>query len=156
MRQGFGNRTAALFALVLAWPVLAWSPAAAEAQAVKLGPWYAAGPFKDGPLGLHLRSFDHVFGPEAQAVEAAERLIDLSRSWKAEHFIGEGEALRRWEKHPEWVDGYHHYLPVGPPPMKNETCYLYRTITAAKAVSMEMRVYALDNIRAWLNSRVAV
>ncbi len=154
MRQGSGSRAGALFALVSVWAALAWSPAVAEAQAVKLGPWYLAGPFKDKPLGLHLRSFEHVFGPEAQAVEAGEKPIDLSRSWKAEHFIGEGEPLRRWEKHSEWVDGYHHYLPVGPPPMKNETCYLYRTITAEKAMSVEMRVYARDNIRAWLNGRL--
>ncbi len=154
MRQISGGAACGLLAPAFAWAVILCSSAAAAQPKVSLGPWYVAGPFKDTPIGLHLKSFDHVFGPEKQAIEAAGKLIDLSRTWKAEHFIGEQKTLRRWEKHPEWVDGYHHYLPTGPPPMKNETCYLYRTITASEAATVEMRIYALDNIRAWLDGKL--
>ncbi|MHC4503547.1 MAG: TolB family protein, partial [Planctomycetota bacterium] len=79
---------------------------------------------------------------------------DLDRAWTAEHFVGAGELARRWERHPEWVDGYLNYLPFGPPPMRNETCYVYRTISAPRRMAVEMRIYALDNIRAWLNGTV--
>jgi len=35
--------------------------------------------------------------------------------------------------------------------MKNETCYLYRTIAASRPQTVDVRIYALDNIRMWLN-----
>ena len=115
------------------------------------GSWYCIGPFKDKLLGLHLTSFDHVFGPETAAIKAGGQLIDLEQSFKAQHFTGKQNPIRKWEKHPEWVDGYLNYLPIGPPPMKNETCYLYRTITAPQVMTAQIRIYALDNIRMWLN-----
>jgi len=120
---------------------------------VKLEPWFCAGPFKDKLYGLHLTSFEHVFGPEKQALNAGNKLVDLSRSWNGEHFIGEENPVRKWQKHSEWFDGFLNYLPVGPAPMKNETCYLYRTITTQQAMDVDISIYALDNIRVWLNGK---
>ncbi|NQT36915.1 MAG: LamG domain-containing protein, partial [Planctomycetes bacterium] len=113
---------------------------------VQLGTWYCVGPMKDTPEGLHLRSFATVFPPEKQVLAVGGTAIDLTRTWPVK-----GEAVRRWQQHPEWTDGYVNPLPVGPPPMKNETCYLYRTITARRAIALPMNVFALDNIQAWLN-----
>ncbi|NQU23767.1 MAG: hypothetical protein HQ567_21000 [Candidatus Nealsonbacteria bacterium] len=124
---------------------------AAEAIGVELGSWYCAGPLKDTAEGLHLRSFATVFGPEQQAIAAGREPIDLKRTWPVKSYSGKGEIRYGWTQHPEWTDGYVNPLPLGPPPMKNETCYLVRTITAKRAVSVPMHVFALDNIGAWLN-----
>jgi len=123
---------------------------AAESPPV-LGEWYCIGPFKDVPIGLHLRSFDHVFAPEKDVLAAGDRPADLGRSYEAAHFVGEENPVRRWEKRAEWTDGYLNYLPYGPAPMKNETCYLYRTITASRPGTVNVHVHALDNLRLWLN-----
>jgi len=118
---------------------------------VQLGPWFCAGPFKDKAEGLHLTSFDAVFPPEEQALAADKKAIDLDCTWLVKSYIGTAEAEKGWEKHSEWADGYFNPLPVGPPPMRNETCYLYRTITSKKDIRVPMHVFALDNVRAWLN-----
>ncbi len=120
-------------------------------EAPVLGAWHSVGPFKDKPIGLHLTSFTHVFPVEKATVAAGRELVDFTEPWPAAHFTGEQNSTRRWTEHPEWVDGYHHYLPCGPPPMKNETCYLYRTIAARRPRTVDVRIYALDNIRVWLN-----
>ncbi len=135
------------------WAVLcggATLQADVDAQ-VQLGPWYCVGPLKDTAEGLHLRSFATVFAPEEQVLAAGPKAIDLGRTWPVKPYSGTAETTRGWVEHPEWVDGYVNPLPVGPPPMKNETCYLVRTITARKAVQVPMHVFALDNVRAWLN-----
>lgn len=118
---------------------------------VQLGPWFCAGPFKDKAEGLPLTSFDTVFPPEEQVLAAEGNAIDLDRTWQVKSFVGTVEAERGWEKHAEWTDGYFNQLPVGPPPMRNETSYLYRTIRAKKDVRVPMHIFALDNVRAWLN-----
>ncbi len=118
-----------------------------------LGPWYCVGPFKDKADGLHLTSFATVFGPEADALAAGGR-ANLAATWQARTFPGMTDTARGWVKHPEWVDGFRNQLPVGPAPMRNETCYLYRTVTAAKAASVEMHIFARDNIRVWLGGKV--
>ena len=122
---------------------------------VRLGSWYCAGPFKDELFGLHLKSFETVFPPEKQVIAAGGKLVDLSATWEVEKLPGMTSITRRWVKFADWSDGYVNQLPVGPPPMRNETCYLYRTITAKAAGSVEMRVLAVDNIKAWLNGKEA-
>jgi hypothetical protein len=144
---------AALLILVAAHLPLLTAHAAKPATP-SLGPWYCAGPFKDALLGLHFTSFEHVFPPEAEAIRAGDGLVDLEQSWKAGHFIGEENPIRAWEKREDWIDGYLNYLPHGPPPMKNETCYLYRTITAPAPMSLDIHIYALDDIRVWLNGEI--
>lgn len=124
-----------------------------QASAPVLGDWYCAGPFKDKPIGLHRTSFAHVFKIEKDTVAAGAEPVDLGRVWKAEHFLGEKKIVRKWKKRDDWTDGYLNYLPYGPAPMQNETCYLYRTITAPAAANQEIRIYALDNIRIWLNGK---
>ena len=39
------------------------------------------------------------FGTEKEVVEAGDQLVDLNRSWKAEHFIGEEKPFRKWTRH---------------------------------------------------------
>jgi hypothetical protein len=131
---------------------MAWSFCFA-ADAPQLGPWHCAGPFKDKSIGLHRTSFGHVFEVEKDAVDAGAELVDLGKSWKAEHFTGEQNLVRKWQKREDWTDGFLNYLPYGPAPMQNETCYIYRTVTATTAMKTEIRIYALDNIRAWLNGK---
>jgi len=116
-----------------------------------LGTWYCAGPFKNKLTGLHLDEFNVKFPPELPVLAAGRSMADLSASWSSKTFPGVKDSLRRWVKHDEWVDGYVNPLPTGSAPMKNETCYLYRTITCGAATHPEMRVYALDDVQAWLN-----
>ena len=47
-------------------------------------------------------------------------------------------AVRTWVTHPEWIDGYYQELPRVAPPSAGETQYVYRTITAAKAVTVQI------------------
>ena len=129
------------------------SYASAAGAGVSLGEWHCAGPFKDQLFGLHLKSFETVFPPEKQALAAGGKLVDLSASWTVKKLPGMTSTVRRWVKQADWTDGYVNQLPVGPPPMRNETCYIYRTITAKAATSVEMRILALDNVRAWLNGK---
>ncbi len=129
------------------------------ASGVELGPWYCNGPWKDTAEGLHLRSFATVFPPEEHVLAAGREPIDPNRAFPVPSPQSPAPSPPKrtslpgpaWIAHPEWTDGYVNPLPVGPPPMKNETCYLYRTITSKRAVSVPLHVYALDNIRAWLN-----
>ena len=120
---------------------------------IRLGTWYCAGPFKDELFGLHLKSFQTVFPPEKQVIAAGGKLVDLSVTWEVEKLPGMTSTTRRWVKFDDWSDGYVNQLPVGPPPMRNETCYLYRTISAKTASSVEMRILAVDNVKAWLNGK---
>ena len=119
----------------------------------KLGSWYCAGPFKDKPIGLHRTSFDYIFEVEKDVTDAGGKKADLSKIFKAEHFLGQDNVLRRWEKRDDWTDGYLNYLPYGPAPMQNETCYIYRTIKATTAMSTDIQILALDNIGVWLNGK---
>jgi hypothetical protein len=123
----------------------------AEATPVKLGNWYVIGPFKDKLHGLHHTSFNHVFDVEKHVVQAGDAPVDLSKPWAAEHFPGQDNTVRRWRERPDFKDGYLNYLPYGPPPMRNETCYLYRTITASRPTTVDVRIDALDGIRLWLD-----
>ena len=118
---------------------------------LELGTWYCAGPFKDTALGIHIRSFNTCFGPEEQALSAGINSIDFSKTWEVEKLPGTLNTTRKWIAYPDWVDGYFHQLPIGPPPGWNETIYLYRTITAAKDVVVDVDIYAEDNVRLWLN-----
>ena len=138
-----------MIAIVL---VFASNAYAGEAE-VSLGQWYCAGPFKDQLFGLHLKSFATVFPPEKQALEAGDKLLDLSARWEVEKLPGMISTKRSWVKQPGWSEGYVNQLPVGPSPMRNETCYIYRTITAKTATSVEMRMLAVDNIKACLNGK---
>jgi len=133
--------------------ILSSNPASAETADVQLGEWHVIGPLKDKLHGLHQTSFNHVFDVEKDAVESADKPIDLSKSWPAEHFPGQDDTTRRWQRKPEWKDGYLNYLPYGPPPMRNETCYLYRTITASAPTTADVRVDALDGVRLWLDGK---
>jgi len=128
--------------------------AAAGPAGLTLGSWYCAGPFKDKADGLHLTSFATVFGPERDTLASKGR-ADLTATWQAKKFAGMADTTRRWVKQAQWVDGYRNQLPVGPAPMRNETCYLYRTLTAAEATTIDVQLYARDNIRMWLNGKVA-
>jgi len=145
---------AAVLSRCAAVALLVAMSAAADGAGLTLGPWYCAGPFKDTADGLHLRSFATVFGPEAQALAAKGGRADLTATWQARTFPGMTDTTRRWVKHPGWVDGYVNQLPVGPAPMRNETCYLYRVITSESPQTVEMHLFARDNIRAWVGGKV--
>ena len=121
-----------------------------EAEKVQLGPWHCVGPFKDLPFGNVLESFNHPFAPEQDVLAAGDGPVDLKKVYRAKKFPGMKNTQRRWIKHPEWVDGYRHQLPRGPAPSRNETVYLYRTITTQEPMTVEMNLYAEDSIGGWL------
>ena len=121
--------------------------------AVKLGQWYCAGPFKDMEFGNVVRSFKFKFAPETDVLTAGARLADLSRVYEARKFPAMRDTRRPWVIHTEWIDGYRHLLPRGPAPSRNETLYLYRTITTDKATTKVMRIYAEDFLCVWVNGK---
>ena len=121
---------------------------------ISLGRWYCAGPFKDEAFGNVVRSFNFKFAPETDVLAAGAKLTDFSRTYQTKRFPGMLATTNRpWVKRPEWIEGYRHLLPRGPAPSRNETTYLYRTITASKATTKVMRIYAEDFLRVWANGR---
>ncbi|MDP6633860.1 MAG: hypothetical protein QGG42_03100 [Phycisphaerae bacterium] len=120
---------------------------------VKLGAWYAVGPFKDEAFGNIARSFPVVFGPEEDTLAAENGGADLTKAYQAKKFPGMLDTKRTWVKHPEWSDGYRNILPRGPAPSRNESVYLYRTITAKKAIRLAGRFRTEDFWRVWLNGK---
>jgi len=131
---------------------LAESPKASAG--IALGPWSCTGPFKDKAYGNVVRSFNFAFAPEKDVLVAGGKAIGLGAVYQAKRFPGMvGSTKRPWVKHPEWVDGYRHILPRGPAPSRNETVYVYRTITASEPATKVMRIYAEDFLAAWVNGK---
>jgi len=120
---------------------------------VTLGTWQVVGPFKDAAFGIGTASFATVFAPEADALAREGGKPDLTQVHEAKKFPGMLTTERKWSAHPEWTDGYFHWLPRGPAPSRNETVYLYRTITAAKAVTLRAQYRAQDYSAIWLNGK---
>ncbi len=92
-------------------------------------PWYEIAPFQ-------------AFSAEEAHAAAypPEQEIDLSRSYE--------NGTVKWKARPEWKDGVKHFL-VG----YNAASYLYRTITAAEAVSVWVAVGADHGVQVWLNGQ---
>ncbi len=109
---------------------------------VKLGTWHRIGPFRDqGPLLNWMDNVDsgykHVFDVEKETL-AGGGLSQLDKKHPAPNFPATPRAVRSWSEHPEWIDGYYQQLPRGPAPSAGETQYVYREITAAKPVEVEI------------------
>ena len=120
---------------------------------VTLGPWHAIGPFKDEAFGNIAKSFPYVFVPEKDVLAAAKGKVDLTKVYQAKKFPGMLTTKRTWVKHPEWSDGYRNILPRGPAPSRNESVYLYRTITVEKDVRLAGRFRTEDFWRVWVNAQ---
>jgi len=118
---------------------------------VQLGEWHYIGPFKDTAFGIARQCFDTPFAPEKDVLAAGRGPVDLDRTYEASKFPGMLETKRVWQRHPEWIDGYRHLLPRGPSPSRNESCYLFRTITAKKDVTLSAVLRTEDYARVWLN-----
>lgn len=88
----------------------------------------------------------NAFPPEQDVVRAGRQSIDLSRTYQ--------DGRLRWIAHAEWVDGFFHQLPTGPPPSRNETAYLYRTIAVDQDVTLKAHIVTEDAIRVWLGGQV--
>ncbi len=127
---------------------------ALAATGMELGVWHCVGPFKHEFFGNIERSVAMVYPPEKDVLAAGADAAGLARTYEAAKLPGTLDTRRTWTHHPEWSDGYRHQLPRGPSPSRNETVYLYRTITVAKAVTVEMKVYAEDYIKAWVNGKL--
>ncbi len=124
--------------------------------AVAMDAWHCAGPFKDAPFGSLVISSRHVFAPESEVLACKNGLADLTKSYSSPPFPGYEELTSlAWVAHPEWSDGWRHFLPRGPAPSRHETVYLYRTLTAREATRVTMRLYAEDAVTVWLNGEQA-
>jgi len=118
---------------------------------VTLGPWQAIGPFQEAAFGIARRCFDTPFAPEQDVLRAGLGPVDTGHTFEAVKFPGMLETKRTWQPHPEWVDGYRHLLPRGPAPSRNESCYVLRTITAKRDITMPAVLRTEDYTRVWLN-----
>ncbi len=129
-------------AVSVRFPIVLLLLVAAFCQAVELGDWHRIGPFRDqGPLlnwmdNVH-SSFHYEFDVEKDAKANGNAPL-LSKSYPAPNFPATPEAVRRWTKHPEWIDGYYQELPRGPAPSAGESQYVYRTITVDKPTEIEL------------------
>ncbi|MBT3201012.1 MAG: hypothetical protein HN350_14005 [Phycisphaerales bacterium] len=123
---------------------------------VKLGDWYAIGPFKDEAFGNIAKSFPFVFAPEKDALAAKNGQVDLTKVYQAKKFPGMLDTKRSWVKQSKWSDGYRNILPRGPAPSRNESVYIYRTIIAKKAIQLAGRFRTEDFWRVWLNGAPVV
>jgi len=113
---------------------------------LELDHWYCAGPFRDGGFGLFSRCFAKAYGPERDATKAGVEPVDLRKTYD--------RGRVRWVEHPEWVDGFFHPLPIGSAPARNESVYLYRTITSKMEMRADAHVVAEDAIRVWVNGKM--
>lgn len=120
---------------------------------VRLEPLRVCGPFKEPGFGNALRAFRHDHGPEAGVLAAGKGAPDLTKIHLSPAAGRNDDGRREWVARPDWVDGYRHLLPGGPPPARGETFYLFRTIHAEQAATLTLRVYAEDFVAAWLNGR---
>jgi len=120
---------------------------------VRCGPWHAIGPFKDAEYGLFSRGFETPLGPEADVIARGARPADLKRVYDSVPVVGMPRTERHWRERPQWTDGYFHLLPTGPPPSRNETVYLYRTVTADIEVTVPAKLVATDAVKVWLNGQ---
>ena len=110
--------------------------------AVELGEWHRIGPFRDqGPLLNWMdnvaSSFHHEFDVEKDA-KANGHVPLLQKRYPAPNFPATPEAVRRWTKHPEWIDGFYQELPRGPAPSAGESQYLYRTLAVEETTEIEL------------------
>ena len=87
---------------------------------IQCGSWQAIGPFKDAEYGVFAREFETEFSVEKDVLGRGHQLAALDKSYQSVPVVGTPEATRRWTAHPEWVDGFYHQLPSGPPPGRNE------------------------------------
>jgi len=135
----------------------AWAAALAASPAVvTLDDWHCVGPFKDAPFGSLVASSRHVFGPEQDVLACGKEPADLAKRYASPPFPGYDDLTTlAWSGHPEWTDGWRHFLPRGPAPSRHETVYLYRTLTVRDATQVTLRLYAEDAITVWLNGAIA-
>jgi len=93
---------------------------------IELGPWYSTGA---------------LWAPDFSVALFPETSVDIDAKDTS------GKLL--WRKHSEYVDGRVHRLSNRSP----ASTYLYRTITAKKAVTFEAGFGSNDGIEIWLNGR---
>jgi hypothetical protein len=109
---------------------------------VKVGVWRRIGPFRD--QGPHINwmtnvetSYKTIYDVEKDAL-ANGGLPKLTKKYPAPNFPATPKAVRTWTPHTNWIDGYYQQLPRAAAPAAGETQYVYRTITAAKPVTVEI------------------
>ncbi len=118
---------------------------------VELGDWHCLGPLKEAAFGIARISFDTPFAPEQDVLSAGVGPIDLDKTYQTLTAPGPLAADRRWQRHPEWIDGYRHLLPRGPAPSRNESVLLYRTIQTRAEITLDAVYRSEDFVRLWLN-----
>jgi len=122
-----------------------------KAHGVELGPWHVIGPFKDTHFGIVTTSLAFPFAPEADALKNGGEPL-LGKEYKAPKVPSYRDLNRRWEKK-ELTDGYSNFLPRGPVPSRNETVYLYRKISTAKAQKHTIILFEADFSRIWIDGK---
>ncbi len=98
-------------------------------DSVQLGPWHSIGPFPRRGKG----TFEHEYGPEKE--------IDLEKNYE--------NGKLRWRPRPAWADGSIHALNGS----GNVATYLFRTLTAKKAVTLTGYFGSDDYLTVWLNGK---
>ena len=126
-----------------------------EEVGAEFGPWRSIGPFKDAAFGIASVSFSTVFSPEKDVLNAGNSPVDFGKTYDQPKFPGYLDTKRVWQTRPEWTDGYRHLLPRGPAPSRNETVYLFRTLTTRKAAVVEVAYRSEDLVRIWVNGKIA-
>ena len=79
---------------------------------------------------------------------------DFSKVYQMKPFPGYLDLERKWEVREDWSEGYHNLLPRGPAPSRNESVYLYRTLTSDKDENATIHLRVKDFYKVWLNGRL--
>jgi hypothetical protein len=80
--------------------------------------------------------------------------INTAKTYRMQQFPGYLELDRQWEKRSDWKDGYYHLLERGPAPSRNESVYLYRSITSEQPQRIGLNFKFMDCYKIWLNGRL--
>jgi hypothetical protein len=147
-------QTALILLSMLAIGAQAGGEPSGHEAALELGPWHCIGPFKDTIYGIARTSFATSFAAEQDVLRAGGGPLDLEKAYRAPNFPGNLDTQRRWQRHAEWIDGYRCLLPRGPAPSRDESVYLFRTIRARQAVTVDAVYRSEDFVRVWLNGTV--
>ena len=126
-----------------------------EAARIQLEPWWCVGPFRNDHLAVVSKEFETVLQAEKEVLANGRNATKMSEVYQSRKLPGDLNTLRSWVHHPNWVDGFMHWLPRGPKPGRNETYYLYRTLKAAKPVKVDFILRSdCEAARVWLNGTV--
>jgi len=125
-------------------------PAATRPSGIELGTWYVIGPFYSPGKK---RDFAYAFPPEKEpGLNSPNQAVAELEGADPRGALAKSYGQLRWQPQPRFNDGVPHDLQAG----ANGSTYLYRTITARRAMTITGYFGSDDGMRAWLNGKLLI